>query len=328
MRSILTWLGGVVLTVVVCMGGHAPLSGFAAASDAGASCDDWNTEEFFEIASAGEVTACLEAGTEPNTRDEKGRIPLHLAAAFTQHPGVIVALIQAGADFKAIGRNGENPLHTAATYNEKPRCGHRPARGWRQPEGPGPMVKHGRTPLEMAALRNTNPEVLDALLTAGADPKSKKQVRSDSPPFRGSPELESSHHHRFGKRRRRSQCTRRQVSQSTDSSLPRDRVGGSSRHRYRSGGSRRRPQCTNGDISRRQDSFDPCDQAKRPSRRHRDLDPCGRRPGETGLVMVVESHDTIGDSPVSRRDCRRCQLTGGIPPARPVASAQEPVQPV
>ena len=71
--------------------------------------------------------------------------------------------------------------------------------------------------------------------------------------------------------------------------------------------------------------LDPCDQAKRPSRRHRTL-MCGRRPGETGLVMVVESHDTIGDSPSVAIVV--AANSGGIPPARPVASAQEPVEPV
>ena len=110
----------IVLTLMVLMGGTATLLGGGVPVDSSAGCAEWNTVGFFKQASVEEVTACLEAGADPRSRDEKGRIPLILAAAHTQHSGVITALIQAGADLRAVRRGGENPLHVAAASNENP----------------------------------------------------------------------------------------------------------------------------------------------------------------------------------------------------------------
>ncbi len=162
----------IVLTLVVLLGGSATSLGGSAPADSGAGCAEWNTESFFKKASVEEVSACLEAGADPKSRDEKGRIPLILAAAHTRHPGVIAALIQAGADFRAVGRRGESPLHVAAASNESRGviaalldAGANPRAG-----APG---RHGETPVEMAAGSNTNPDVLNTLLQAGGDPKKR-----------------------------------------------------------------------------------------------------------------------------------------------------------
>ena len=40
----------------------------------------------------------IEGGADPDARNERGRTPLHAAAAFGSNPSVITALIEAGAE--------------------------------------------------------------------------------------------------------------------------------------------------------------------------------------------------------------------------------------
>ena len=95
-------------------------------------CEAWNTEEFFETATAADVVACLAAGADVAARDEAGHTPLHWAAWGSKRPAAIEALVTGGADLDARNDNDSTPLQRAAWNNE-------------------------------------NPAVLDALLSAGAD---------------------------------------------------------------------------------------------------------------------------------------------------------------
>ena len=53
---------------------------------------------------------------DANKRDERGRTPLHLAAAGGT-PANIAALLDAGADIEArVGKDGNTPLHRAAAH--------------------------------------------------------------------------------------------------------------------------------------------------------------------------------------------------------------------
>ena len=62
------------------------------------SCGQWNTEEFFETATAKDVTACLADRADVGARDESGITPLHWAAVGNQNPAEIQPLLAAGAD--------------------------------------------------------------------------------------------------------------------------------------------------------------------------------------------------------------------------------------
>lgn len=44
-------------------------------------CDDWNTTEFFDQATAADVARCLSQGADPNARNKHGSNPLHMAAS-------------------------------------------------------------------------------------------------------------------------------------------------------------------------------------------------------------------------------------------------------
>ncbi len=77
--------------------------GLAATLHAQADCADWNTGAFFEVAEVSNVTRCLQAGMDPQARDESGLTPLHTAVAFG-NTEAIAALVRAGADPEARSR--------------------------------------------------------------------------------------------------------------------------------------------------------------------------------------------------------------------------------
>ena len=83
-------------------------------------CTNWNSNEYFEAATAADVTDCLRSGADLEARTEDGLTPLHWAARFTDNPAVIAALVDAGADLKARTEDGLTPLHWAATGNDNP----------------------------------------------------------------------------------------------------------------------------------------------------------------------------------------------------------------
>ena len=95
-------------------------TGAATAIAAEVSCDDWNTQAFFEGADGADVARCVKAGENPVSRSVfSGDAPLHTAAAYATNPAVIDALVKAGADPNA--RNlykRTTPLHAAAAFGK------------------------------------------------------------------------------------------------------------------------------------------------------------------------------------------------------------------
>ena len=86
------------------------------------SCNAWNTVDFFESASAADVSRCLTAGADVNAKDGYGRQPLHHAASHSDTPAAIIPLlVNAGADVNANdrpveGREGRLFTPPRATY--------------------------------------------------------------------------------------------------------------------------------------------------------------------------------------------------------------------
>ena len=136
------------------------------------SCEQLNTEEFFQSATVADVTGCLDAGTDVAARDEGEITPLHWATWTSEHPAVVDALLAVGADLEARNGTGGTPLHNAASNNENAAVLKSLLAA-----GADMAVRNdeGVAPVQYAAFRNGNPDVVAALFAAGAD----RQARTE-----------------------------------------------------------------------------------------------------------------------------------------------------
>ena len=71
------------------------------------SCEEWNTEAYFESATPESVTACLSAGTDVAAPGDDGMTPLHWAAWSSTDPAVVNALL--------VCRPGDTQLNSSYT---------------------------------------------------------------------------------------------------------------------------------------------------------------------------------------------------------------------
>ena len=163
------------LTIVAVIAGCSALPALPQESDSGPSCDDWNRRTFFTTASVETVTACLEAGADPNAKTKSGETPLHSAAMYSSDPAIIAKLVEAGADLEAQGKFGDAPLHDAASINDHPAIIAALVEAGANLQARDQM---GQTPLHDSAGRfQTNPAMVAALLEAGADPNAQDEGR-------------------------------------------------------------------------------------------------------------------------------------------------------
>ena len=135
----------------------------AAASVEALNCEAWNTEAFFESATASVVRACLDAGADPGAVDVHSITLLHRAAAISEDPAVIEALLAAGADPTTRTQEVDTPLDDDAGAVIADRISSAHGTDYQF------FVAPGDTPLHYAAQFNENPAVLDVLVAVGAD---------------------------------------------------------------------------------------------------------------------------------------------------------------
>ena len=152
------------------------------------SCDTWNTAAFFLQASVEDIERCLqgivdvgpvadvttimllEAGVDPNARDEHEFAPLHYAAAFSDDPDAITVLVEAGADVNAREADGWSPLHIAAGLTDNPDVITRLVELGADLEA---RDDDGWTPLHFAGNFNKNHDIFTRLIDLGADGRAK-----------------------------------------------------------------------------------------------------------------------------------------------------------
>jgi len=110
----------------------------------------------------------IEAGADVNARSIDGWSPLHFAAALSNNPAVVDILLDAGAEIESRTMESWSAEMTLARYTGEQRL--------QRSIGPGaaPGSQVGYTPL-IAAVRFGSPELVKALLRAGADPSARDE---------------------------------------------------------------------------------------------------------------------------------------------------------
>lgn len=174
------------------------LAGFLSSACAG------SYEDFFIAIrndNSGEVSALLQRGFDPNTRDSKGQPGLTVAMQEQSPKAAKLLLAQPRIDVNALNQAAESPLMIAALKGDLPACQLLLAHGaqvnltgWSPlhyaATGPNPQVvqllldrgaavdaesPNGTTPLMMAAQYGSE-DSLRLLLKHGADPKRRNQL--------------------------------------------------------------------------------------------------------------------------------------------------------
>ena len=155
--------------------------------------------DFIEICKTGtakQVDDAIKAGVNVNAKDKNGVTALMFAAGLNENPAVITALIKAGADVKAEDKNGWTALDYARVINNTAAikclepftamsdedfielCKTGTAQQVTDAIKVGANVNakddDDRTALMFAARDNDNPEVIAALIKAGADINNSK----------------------------------------------------------------------------------------------------------------------------------------------------------
>lgn len=176
-----------------------------------AGCEEWFSPAFFRRATVQIVAGCIEAGADVSAATMYGRTSLHLAAAESPWPAVVAELLRRGADPGARLAGGRTAVHEAARSNPNPavlaalldagaqvnvRGGNETApsrwvissphesivlNAWGGAHGVS-RYAGGRTPLHEAVVSNSNPEVVAALIAAGADVHARADLDSESEP--------------------------------------------------------------------------------------------------------------------------------------------------
>ena len=191
------------------LGAVSTLADDSSAIDPAASCEEWPSPAFFRRATVEVVAGCIEAGAEVNAAADLGRTPLHQAAAESPSPAVVAELLRRGADLTARLAGGRTAVHEAARSNPNPAvlaalldAGARvDVRGGNEIEWNRRQLSHegitpnawggthgvssyarSRTPLHEAAVANSNPEVVAALIAAGADVHARADLAGEYEP--------------------------------------------------------------------------------------------------------------------------------------------------
>ena len=116
-------VGVISLCLTVVAAWHCSLEN--SVRSAAIDCANWNSNEYFEAATAADVTDCLQSGADPKARHKDGVTPLHWAAGLNESPAIITALLDAGADLKARDKDGLTPLHCCGHIERESRRYHR-----------------------------------------------------------------------------------------------------------------------------------------------------------------------------------------------------------